>query len=108
MKELEELLKKSNNLISTQAPEVIEQYINWCLTSHIIGLVVCVFILFASVIAIWLGFSKRAYDSDTDFIYWILGGFGAFLSIVFSFNNIYYIVYINIAPKAYMIEQLTR
>jgi len=71
MKELEELLKKSNDLIGTQAPEVIAQYIEWSLAAHTAGAIVSGIIFIMAMVAVLIGFTKWADDNYDPMAFWL-------------------------------------
>jgi len=109
-----ELAEKTGNFVINQAPELLQEFYSWHIISSIffIFLSISILIIGRYTPIIWL--SKQEHYND----YKYFGRYGnegaltayalffasSFIGIIMFFENVYYLVFILVAPKIYLIE----
>jgi len=93
-------------------PVVVEQYLSWWKTMHIMGLVLGSVFLLAALVALCTEWFRKAEDrwDECEGHSWGAGLTAIIAGIVAAITiplNIYYLVKISVAPAVYIIDNLT-
>jgi len=104
-KELLEGLQGTKAFVITQAPDVIQQILQW--KSAEAGFFVVVSLLLLGLGTWW--WPKWTFDGDESDTPYMIGSVTALvIGVVMIFPNLYTMLQIHVAPKIFLIEYLTR
>jgi hypothetical protein len=98
--------EKSGEFIIEQAPLLLQEFYQWQTASHIMG--VCLFIF---PLILFMYFYKTAewdYSDSFEEVMAIVFGVISLITVIASIVNIYYLCFILIAPKLYLIKYFVK
>jgi hypothetical protein len=98
--------EKSGDFVIEQAPLLLQEFYQWHTASHIMG--ACLFIV---PLILFIYFYKTAewdYNDSFKEVMSILFGVVSLVTIIVSIVNIYFLVFISVAPKLYLIEYFVK
>ena len=104
-------LQEGKGFILEQAPDVVQQYLNWTIVSNGVGAIVWGILLIVSIVCLFK-FVKLFIKSESEgdeALHWFVGGIisltVAIISIVSFPVCTYTFLYVWVAPKAYLLEK---
>lgn len=114
LEKLLEVLEKSEGLIISEAPEILQEFYSWCFTRHMITLSVILVVLIGSFYATArlikehrLKTVKREYKYDGEYItISIFTGTVSLTMLIVLIVELTCFLKLHTAPKVYLIEHL--
>ena len=100
------IAEKSGEFIIEQAPLLLQEFYQWQTASHIIG--VCLFIFPLILFMYFYKTAEWGYNDGFKEVMAIVFGIISLITAIASIINIYYLCFILIAPKLYLIEYFVK
>ena len=103
-----EVAEQTGQFAIEQAPEILEQFFAWHLAKHCLGCLLGLSFCIVGIIII-----RLVRKTDWSFIdKGMVTGFGYILGLLVGFGmiigNLYWVTFITVAPKIYLIEYFVR
>jgi hypothetical protein len=98
--------EKSGEFVIEQAPLLLQEFYQWHIASHIMG--ACWFIVPLILFIYFYKTAEWGYSNSFEEIMAIVFGVTSLATIIAAIINIYFLVFISVAPKLYLIEYFVK